>query len=181
MELSKEEQELIIKIRNKKIEKKEHHAEYMREYRRSNKEVRLKEKERKAKAYANLTEEQKQAHKDKCKQYHYDNLDRAKEYRQNNKESIKEYMKEYRKTDAYKKSYRITNWKKSGVKCDDFNSLYDKYINCKNCEECNVELQEGNAKLNKKCLDHDHKTGLFRNIICNRCNVIRGNNDRNVN
>ena len=35
-------------------------------------------------------------------------------------------------------------------------------------------------KLNKKCLDHDHKTGLFRNIICNRCNVIRGNNDRKI-
>jgi len=152
-------------------------TEYMREY---NKREGVKEKayERKRIAYANLTEEQKQAHKDKCKQYHQDNLDRVKEYRQNNKESIKEYMKEYRKTDAYKKSYRITNWKKSGVKCDDFNSLYDKYINCKNCEECNVELQEGNAKINKKCLDHDHKTGLFRNIICNRCNVIRGNNDR---
>ena len=138
-----------------------------------------KEKERKRKAYANLTEEQKQAHKDKCKQYHQNNLDRAKEYRELTKEKKKEYMKEYRKTDAYKKSYRITNWKKSGVKSDDFNSLYEHYLNCKNCENCNVELQNGNVK-NKKCLDHDHETGLFRNIICNRCNVIRGNNDRNL-
>jgi hypothetical protein len=155
-------------------------AEYMREY---NQREGVKEKayERSRIAYANLTEEQKQAHKDKCKQYHYNNLDRAKQYRQNNKESINEYMKEYRKTHACKKSSRITNWKKSGVKCDDFNSLYDKYINCKNCEECNVELQEGNAKKNKKCLDHDHKTGLFRNIICNRCNTIRGIKDRKIN
>jgi hypothetical protein len=127
---------------------------------------------------SNLTEEEHQRRKDNMKIYHQNNKDRAKQYKQDNEESIKEYMKEYRKTEAYKKSYRITNWKKSGVINDDFNSLYEYYINCKNCEDCNVELIEGNVGKNKKCLDHDHQTGIFRNIICNRCNVIRGNNDR---
>ena len=155
------------------LSQKEKRNIYMKEWSKKP-ENKKKIREYNIKKHSNLTEEQKQAHKDKCKQYHQDNLERVKKYRQNNKESIEEYNKKYRKTDAYKKSYRITNWKKSGVKCDDFNSLYDKYINCKNCEECNVELQEGNAKLNKKCLDHDHETGLFRNIICNRCNTIRG-------
>ena len=128
--------------------------------------------------WQNLTEEEHQRRKDNMKIYHQNNKDRAKQYKKDNEEQINEYMKEYRKTEVYKKSYRITNWKKSGVINDDFNSLYEYYINCKNCEDCNVELQQSNYGANKKCLDHDHTTGQFRNVICHRCNVIRGNNDR---
>jgi len=160
MELSTEEVKLITK-----------HREY-----KEKKSIYNKDK------HSNLTEEEHQIRKDKMKIYHLNNLDKAKQYKQDNKEHIKEYMREYRKTPSYKKSYCITNWRKNGVICDnnDFSSLYDKYLNCKNCEECGVELQTGNAVKNKRCLDHDHKTGLFRNIICNSCNVIRGNNDRNI-
>ena len=35
------------------------------------------------------------------------------------------------------------------------------------CQHCQTEF----TKNNKRCLDHDHTTGLFRKIICNRCNV----------
>jgi hypothetical protein len=144
------------------------HTLYMRKWREENREkIRQQEND----IWAKKTPEEK-------KERYYPNV--SKTYRQSHKEEIKEYMKEYRKTDAYKKSYRITNWKKSGVKTDDWDSLYDKYINTWNCECCSVELKEGNFK-NKKCLDHDHQSGLFRNIICNRCNVIRGNDDRKNN
>ena len=172
MELSAEEVKLIMNERERKKKK----ADYMREW---NKRPENKERvlEGKRNEYRNLTEEEHQRRKDNMKKYHAEHKDRAKAYREEHKQKKDDYMKEYRKTDAYKKSYRITNWKKSGVKCDDFNELYDKYNSTWNCEECNVELKEGNYK-NKKCLDHDHETGVFRNIICNRCNVIRGNVDR---
>ena len=144
---------------------------YMRKWREENREkIRQQQKER----WAKKTPEEKN---ERYKNSKYSNPELTKQYRETHKEEKKEYMKEYRKTDAYKKSYRITNWKKSGVKCDDWDKLYDKYINTWNCEECNVELKEGNFK-NKKCLDHNHDNGEFRNIICNRCNVIRGNIDR---
>ena len=96
-----------------------------------------------------------------------------KEYYENNKEKIKETVKEWSQTESGKKSQRIANWKQFGVKHDDFNSLYEYYINCKFCEHCNVELVEGSFGNNKKVLDHDHETGLFRNILCHICNCKR--------
>jgi type IV secretory pathway VirB4 component len=94
-------------------------------------------------------------------------LQQYKEYRENNKEKVKEY----RQTDNRKKSNRINTWKHKGVKSEDFDKLYEKYINTKNCEKCNVELVEGNYGYNKRCLDHCHETGEFRFVLCNTCNV----------
>ena len=111
------------------------------------------------------------------KEYREKNKEYCKEYREKIKEKQKEYHKEYRQTEAGKKSHRISYWKQSGLICGDFDSLYDKYINCKNCEVCDVELVEGMYGANKRCLDHSHKTGLFRNILCNTCNTRRGENN----
>ena len=96
-----------------------------------------------------------------------------KEYQKQYKDDNKDKIKEYNQTEAGKKSKRICNWKRSGVVYDDFNSLYDLYISVWNCEECNVELVEGRYGNNKKCLDHDHNTGAFRNILCQTCNIRR--------
>ena len=101
-----------------------------------------------------------------------------KDYQENNKEKLLEKQKDYRKTEPYKKSSRISDWKRYGVKHEDFNSLYDYYLNVEFCEQCNVELVEGVLGANKKCLDHDHTTGEFRNVICQRCNIRRGFEDR---
>jgi hypothetical protein len=158
-------------------ETKKTHTEYMREYtnRPENKErINKAQRER----YNNLTPEQREKALEYKKKHYRDNIEKIKEYKEEHKQEKKNYMAEYRKTDAYRKSQRITNWKKSGLKCDDFNIIYDKYININQCEECNVELIEGMRGANKKCLDHDHKTGLYRNIICHTCNVKRGFKDK---
>tara|TARA_R110000751_G_C13688347_1_gene472023 strand:+ start:136 stop:510 length:375 start_codon:yes stop_codon:yes gene_type:complete len=109
----------------------------------------------------------KLANKEKTKEYN-------KQYELNNKEQKKEYNKVYCQTENGKKFNRINNWKQLGVISDDFNELYNKYINTNNCEECNVELIHGMYGSNKKCLDHNHTTGKFRNILCNGCNLRRG-------
>ena len=91
------------------------------------------------------------------------------------KEKEKEQQKIYRQSPEYKKSNRISNWKKMGVICDDFDELYERYLNTEFCEECKCKLTED--KINTKttrCLDHCHTTGLFRNILCNPCNIKRG-------
>ena len=68
------------------------------------------------------------------------------------------------------------NWKNSGL-IGDYESIYNIYINTSHCDKCGVLLQ---GKSNdKKCMDHCHKTGKFRNIVCNRCN--NSMIDRNIN
>ena len=104
----------------------------------------------------------------------YNDKEKRKEYMKVYNKNNSEKIKEYKQTEAGKKSGRITNWKKRGVKNDDFESLYEVYINTKFCEECNVELVEGNFGNNRRCLDHDHETGLFRNVVCHLCNCRRG-------
>ena len=71
------------------------------------------------------------------------------------------------------KQNRIKKWKSRAVICDDWDKLYDRYINTNNCDNCDIELIEGNYGSNKKCLDHNHNTGEFRNILCNTCNCRR--------
>jgi hypothetical protein len=61
----------------------------------------------------------------------------------------------------------IYNWKKSGLIYDNYDELYETYIKTTECEHCKTEF----TKNNKRCLDHDHTTGLFRKIVCHRCNT----------
>ena len=141
----------------------------------------------KSKAYqrechALKTEEERQAHKDRCKNNYLDNheehLQNAANMRETEEYKIK--MAEYRQSEAGKKSARISNFKQMGVISNDYEAIYIKWKETTKCEECNVELVEGNKGKNKKVLDHNHKTGEFRNIVCNRCNVNRGNQDKGI-
>tara|TARA_R110000787_G_scaffold110397_2_gene219073 strand:+ start:288 stop:722 length:435 start_codon:yes stop_codon:yes gene_type:complete len=115
------------------------------------------------------------------KEYSENNKEKRKkyynEYREKHREKLqdyrKKYIEEYKKTEQYIKTHRIRKWKSRGVICDEWDNLYNKYINTTNCEECDVELVSGMYGSNKKCLDHDHKTGEFRNVLCNTCNCRR--------
>jgi len=93
-------------------------------------------------------------------------------YRQS--EKAKEAKQKYNQTEKGKKANRIYAWKQMKVICDDWDALYEYYVNCWECENCGVELIEGNYGNNKKCLDHCHITGLFRNVLCHSCNLLRG-------
>jgi hypothetical protein len=81
-----------------------------------------------------------------------------------------EYMREYRKTPNGYKNCTIVNWKRQGL-VGDYNSIFERYINTEYCDLCKV-LLEGRGG-NKKCMEHDHSTGEFRNIVCSRCNTAK--------
>jgi len=85
----------------------------------------------------------------------------------------KEYKRFYRKSEQGKRMTKIYRWKQLGLKCDtqdDYDTIYWLYKNTTNCWNCNVTFTEGNT-VYRKCMDHCHKTGKFREILCHRCNV----------
>jgi hypothetical protein len=92
----------------------------------------------------------------------------------------KEYMKEYRKTPQYKKSHLIGNWKYKGL-IGDYEAIYKRYVNTTHCDLCNVELCDGNKLPNRKCMEHNHDTGEFRNIVCNSCNCKKTDKKKRTN
>jgi hypothetical protein len=89
-----------------------------------------------------------------------------KTYRENNKDKITEYNKIYDKTPAGIKSKFIRKWKSRGVISNNFDTLYDLYINTDKCMNCEKSF----ADSFERCLDHDHKTGLYRAVLCRSCN-----------
>ena len=77
-----------------------------------------------------------------------------------------------------KKVNTIARWKFYGIiprENETYQDLWEKVINCYNCEECNVEfnLDDGRSKYGR-CLDHDHETGYFRKVLCRSCNADYG-------
>jgi len=107
--------------------------------------------------------------------YHKNKVLKTEEEKAETKRIFQEKVKQRREENKplLDKKNRIKKWVSRGVICNDWDNLYDKYINTTNCEECDVELIFGIYGSNKKCLDHDHVTGEFRNILCNLCNCRR--------
>ena len=140
--------------------------EYKKNYYQQNKE-KIKERTKK------YREDNKEKHKEKAKKYREENKEKLKEQAKKYREENKEKIRAYTKTEKGKKTHKINSWKQQGIKSDNFDEVYDRYINCNNCELCSIELITGMYGSNKKCLDHNHQTGLVRNVVCNKCNVKR--------
>jgi hypothetical protein len=94
---------------------------------------------------------------------------KRKEYYKEYREKNKEKRKEYDESPQGKKCNIISQWKSKGL-IGDYDNIYDRYINTNNCDLCNIVLCDGPKGNNKKCMDHDHITGEFRNVVCNTCN-----------
>tara|TARA_R110001632_G_scaffold22817_1_gene65202 strand:+ start:158 stop:538 length:381 start_codon:yes stop_codon:yes gene_type:complete len=71
--------------------------------------------------------------------------------------------------DIYSKEQKrdsITNWKRRGLIYDDYDDLFEVYRKTLVCQHCNKEFKNRHDRQ----LDHCHETGLFRKIVCQRCN-----------
>ena len=64
-----------------------------------------------------------------------------------------------------KKCVAKIHWTNRGLNMDDFDNIYDRYINTECCDLCKCSFENA-----KKCMDHNHITGEFRNVVCQKCN-----------
>ena len=97
------------------------------------------------------------------------------------KEEIAESNRVYNQTPNGIKRHRIGTWKFKGIITDDYDALYERFINTSHCEKCDVELTSGGWNTRTtRCVDHDHSIKdreNVRGILCNACNI----NDRCTN
>lgn len=77
------------------------------------------------------------------------------------------------KTPAGIKCSIICNWKRLGIVCD-YDEWYERYVTATQCELCELPLgTHGDGTGMFRTLDHDHTTGKPRNVLCQRCNILR--------
>ena len=135
-----------------------------------------KRKEYDRKRYLKNKEEMKQNSKEHYEENREKKLQYQKQYYEENKEKQKEYQRNYNKTEKGKKSAMISGWKSKGLIEDDYDSIYDRYINTHECDCCKKPIHQG---LGSRVMDHCHKTGKFRNVLCHNCNILRYHLDNN--
>lgn len=102
-----------------------------------------------------------------------------KKYREQNNEAIKQYQAEYRdknreKLNAHKresKTYRALRLKYSyNMTVEDYNNMLESQQGkCLICDKHYTEVARQYL-----CVDHCHKTGKVRGLLCHNCNSALG-------
>lgn len=62
---------------------------------------------------------------------------------------------------------------KYGITSERFNQMLEEQNN--KCACCGTEFQIDGFKADRACVDHNHKTGAVRGLLCGRCNLAAGN------
>ena len=83
-----------------------------------------------------------------------------------------EYQKKIRPpTDNTSDASRNSKYKwRYGITLEEYNVMLASQDNC--CKVCNIHEDKLSKKL---CVDHDHKTGEVRGLLCADCNIGLGN------
>lgn len=100
-----------------------------------------------------------------------------KSYYRNNLENFKEYYKKLDITDKRKAQIRNNHLNhKYGISLDDYENMFRLQGGlCKICQIPQSELKQNFA------VDHCHKTGKIRGLLCKPCNQALGNFKDSVN
>lgn len=91
-----------------------------------------------------------------------------KEYAERNKESISEYKSEWKRKNPYRKDDKARDSylkRKYGISLEQYYELLEKQNGC--CAVCERHEDVFKTRL---AVDHSHKTGRVRGLLCTACN-----------
>jgi hypothetical protein len=107
--------------------------------------------------------------KESYEQWKKENPNYFKKYHEKNKEKEKEYKLKYNKDKGKEKSkwYRIK--KKYNLSQEQWENIYNKQNGkCFICQRTEQQIKK--TKSRYLAVDHDHKTGKIRGLLCTYCN-----------
>lgn len=79
----------------------------------------------------------------------------------------------------YKNPYKAKAYKlkfNHGLSIEQYNTMFQQQKGC--CKTCSVHMSE--LPKGWLCVDHDHKTGRIRGLLCDNCNLALGKVQDNV-
>lgn len=94
-----------------------------------------------------------------CRKYRLQNKDKCLAYREKNKEARREsrLLKRY------------------GIDTELYNTmLIEQDYKCKICKNKEIRTDYRTGEVSRLAVDHCHKTGKVRGLLCNKCNVMLG-------
>lgn len=91
----------------------------------------------------------------------------SRQWAAKHKEHLRQYNKEYRKRTQTPESNELKKLASHGLTLQDYQQMLDAQNGV--CAICGREPGK-----NKLAIDHDHKTGIIRGLLCFRCNYGLG-------
>ena len=110
-------------------------------------------------------EEKRKLRREKYLKYYERERTRGKQYFQENRELILAKNRKYNKENPDKRKNAILKYE-YGITLDDYNKMFNAQGGkCAICQRHQNELKK------TLCVDHDHKTGAVRELLCMTCNT----------
>lgn len=157
--------------------------EYNKKYRLEHKEeLKIKQREYNKKYYQKHKDDPiyKEKMRERSNKWHQEHQELEKERKKKdylrNKEKYRIKNKNWRKNLKNKEKQKIYNKKshlkiRFGLSVEEYDTMIKKQNN--KCASCGITFNENNNS-ERPCIDHDHKIGKIREILCNNCNLTLG-------
>lgn len=102
----------------------------------------------------------------------------SKEYKKQDKKYKRQHYLKYRSD--YKTHSRKSRLKTYGITIEDYDKMFfeQKGI-CAICGKVETSINQYGIK--RLCVDHNHKSGLVRQLLCMDCNTFLGKVEKNLN